>query len=177
LRVIAGRAKGMALTAPKGQEATRPTADRVKEALFGALQFEIRGRRVLDLFAGSGALGIEALSRGAAKAIFVEKDREAILALQINLKAARCAADAEVWEMDYLDALEKLDTPFDYIFIDPPYASGFYRPAIETIGRRGLLLRGGKILAEHDGSARFGDITEIRRKKYGKTVLSTLAWE
>ena len=122
MRVIAGAYKGRRLQAPRGSE-TRPTSDRVREALFSILG-DVSGLRVLDLYAGSGALGIEALSRGAAEAVFVESDRRAADAIRSNLRAVG-DPDAIVWVGDALAYLKRAptETPFDLVFADPPYSS------------------------------------------------------
>ena len=117
MRVVAGAFKGRRLHAPKGT-GTRPTADRVREALFSILG-DVSGARVLDLYAGSGALGIEALSRGAASALFVERDRRALAALRRNLDAL--GADAEVRSQDALRFIAQPEGVFDLVFCDPPY--------------------------------------------------------
>jgi 16S rRNA (guanine966-N2)-methyltransferase len=117
VRVVAGAFKGRRLHAPRGHR-TRPTADRVREALFSILG-PVEGLRVLDLYAGSGALGIEALSRGAGSALFVERDRGALAALRRNLDAV--GADAEVRSQDVLGFLARADGVFDLVFCDPPY--------------------------------------------------------
>jgi 16S rRNA (guanine966-N2)-methyltransferase len=117
VRVVAGEFKGRRLHAPRGAR-TRPTADRVREALFSMLG-DVSGARVLDLYAGSGALGIEALSRGAASAVFVERERQALAALQRNLDAV--GAEAEVRRQDALRYLADPEGPFDLVFCDPPY--------------------------------------------------------
>lgn len=177
MRVIAGSARGIPLKAPVGMD-TRPTVDKVKEAVFGSLQFSLPGSRVLDLFAGSGALGIEALSRGAAAAVLVEKQAAAMAVIRQNLRAARCEAGATLLQMDYLAALSRLREPFSFIFLDPPYAAGFYYPAIRAIRERELLAPGGRIVAEHDGSLEIPEgFSEARRKKYGKTYISYLTEE
>lgn len=123
MRVIAGVAKGRRLTAPAG-EATRPTADRVKEALFSSLMPRLAGARVLDLFAGSGALGIEALSRGADHVTFVERSGRALTALHHNLEVTALVGGATVVARDVRVALEQgeLRGPFDVVVLDPPYA-------------------------------------------------------
>ena len=139
MRVIAGSAKGKSLQAPAGRETTRPASDKVKEAIFGSIQFELEGSRVLDLFAGSGALGIEALSRGAAQAVLVDASREAVQAMRANLAYTGLLERAEVMPMDYARALARLYTPFDFIFLDPPYRSDLYAAAIAGIHARGLL--------------------------------------
>jgi 16S rRNA (guanine966-N2)-methyltransferase len=119
LRVVAGAFKGRRLAAPRGVR-TRPTADRVREALFSMLG-DVGGARVLDLYAGSGALGIEALSRGAASAVFVERDPQAVAAIERNLAAV--GVEAVVVRQDALRWLAGADGPFDLVFCDPPYDS------------------------------------------------------
>jgi 16S rRNA (guanine966-N2)-methyltransferase len=117
VRVVAGEFKGRRLHAPRGA-GTRPTADRVREALFSMLG-DVSGARVLDLYAGSGALGIEALSRGAESALFVERDRPALAALRRNLEAV--GVDAEVRSQDALRFISRPEGVFDLVFCDPPY--------------------------------------------------------
>jgi 16S rRNA (guanine966-N2)-methyltransferase len=119
LRVVAGQFKGRRLQAPRGTR-TRPTADRVREALFSMLG-DVTGARVLDLYAGSGALGIEALSRGAASAVFVERDPQAVAAIERNLAAV--GVEAVVVRQDTLRYLAGADGPFELVFCDPPYDS------------------------------------------------------
>ena len=106
MRVITGKAKGIVLKAPQGNE-TRPTADRVKEAVFSMLQFDIEGRKVLDLFAGTGQMGIEALSRGSAEAVFVDKSKDAIKLINENLQKVRLSEKASVFQADYLDFIKR----------------------------------------------------------------------
>ena len=119
MRVVAGEFKGRRLAAPRGA-GTRPTADRVREALFSMLG-DVTGDRVLDLYAGSGALGIEALSRGAASAVFVERDPQAVAAIERNLAAV--GVEAVVVRQDVLRYLARADGPFELVFCDPPYDS------------------------------------------------------
>lgn len=119
VRVIAGTAKGRKLTAPKGLD-TRPMTSRAREALFSTIAAEVPGARVLDLFAGSGSLGIEALSRGAASATFVEKARPALQSLRSNLEAT--GFDGEIIAGDAVSAAQHLRGPFDLVFVDPPFA-------------------------------------------------------
>jgi 16S rRNA (guanine966-N2)-methyltransferase len=120
MRVVAGRYKGRTLHAPKGR-ATRPTSDKVREALFSVLG-DVGGLRVLDLFAGSGALGIEALSRGAASATFVDDDQTAIAVLSRNLEAIG-VTETEVHRRDALAFLKTAGARYDLVFVDPPYSS------------------------------------------------------
>ena len=105
MRIITGKAKGIVLKAPQG-ETTRPTADRVKEAVFSMLQFDIEDRSVLDLFAGSGQMGLEALSRGAAEAVFIDKSKDAIKAIKENLEKTKLLDKAKVYQNDYLDYIK-----------------------------------------------------------------------
>lgn len=121
MRVIAGTAGGRRLVAPKGRD-VRPTSDRVKEALFSSLAPRLPGARVLDLYAGSGALAIEALSRGAAAAVLVERNRAALAAIEHNLAATGFTAAARVTTGDLPQALGQLIGLFDVVFLDPPYA-------------------------------------------------------
>lgn len=120
MRVIAGTARGRRLTAPRGSR-TRPTSDRVREAVFSSLQPRIADATVLDLFAGSGAMGIEALSRGAASAVLVEDNRAALAAIDANLDAAGVAPRATVVAASLPGAMARLVGPFDVVFLDPPY--------------------------------------------------------
>lgn len=122
MRVIAGTRRSMPLKAPVGMD-TRPTQDRTKETLFNVLQTKIPGSVFLDLFAGSGAIGIEALSRGAKKAVFVEKSAKAVACIKENLNFTRFLSESEILETDVLCALERLKNheEFDVIFMDPPY--------------------------------------------------------
>jgi 16S rRNA (guanine966-N2)-methyltransferase len=146
LRVVAGRFGGRRLKAPPGRD-TRPTADRVREALFSILG-PLGGLRVLDLFAGSGALGIEALSRGAARATFVDRDPRALAALRANLDAL--GAEGEVHRGDALSFLASGPGPFDLVFVDPPYSSA-QRLARELSERLpGVLSEEALIVSESD---------------------------
>ncbi len=171
MRVITGSARGRRLKTPEN-DAIRPTTDTVKEALFNILQFDIEGRRVLDLFAGTGQLGIECLSRGAASVVFVDRDREAIRIVKENLKA--CGLSAPVLQEDALRFLERGQT-FDLVFVDPPYDSQLYRPVLETINSVDILSDGGIIICE---TRRENDLPEMiapyhkgREYCYGKVKL------
>ena len=148
MRVITGTARGRRLKELEGME-TRPTTDRVKEGLFSALQFDIEGRRVLDLFAGTGQLGIECLSRGAASAVFVDRRADAVKLIRENLKITELADKARVVSGDSMEYLKSLREPFDIIFLDPPYAAGLLEPAIAHIAKFDILAPHGIIVAEH----------------------------
>lgn len=127
MRVIAGKARRIMLDTPKGL-ATRPTTDRIKETLFNMIAYELPDSRFLDLFSGSGAIGLEALSRGCRQAVFVEQDREALSCIASNLKRTRLEDGARVLAMEVTGALQYLKAdgePFDIIFMDPPYRQDF----------------------------------------------------
>ena len=147
MRVITGTARGRRLLELAGSE-TRPTADRVKEGIFNIIQFDIEGRRVLDLFAGTGQLGIEALSRGAAGAVFVEQRREAARLVGDNLRLTRLEDRARVVNGDALAYLASAGERFDIIFLDPPYAAGLWESAISAISRFDILANHGIIVCE-----------------------------
>lgn len=144
MRVITGSARGRRLKTPENYD-IRPTTDKVKESLFSILQFDIEGRRVLDLFAGTGQLGIECLSRGAAEATFVDQDRNALRIVKENLKS--CGLAAQIVQSDALRFLERGGV-YDLIFIDPPYDSALYEPVLEYINAVDKLSDGGIIVCE-----------------------------
>lgn len=175
MRVIAGKAKGMQLHTPDGM-LTRPTTDRVKEALFSILQFDLPGARVLDLFGGTGQLGIEALSRGAASAVFVDSRREACQLIRTNLEKTHLASDARVVQSDYLEYLNRCREKFNLILLDPPYAEVFLENSIKRITEIDILQQGGIIAAERplrkELPWEFHGFTRSRDYKYGKILLT-----
>ena len=128
---------------------TRPTTDRVKEGMFSVLQFDIEGRRVLDLFAGTGQLGIECLSRGAASAVFVDRRADAVKLIRENLKITELSDRARVVSGDSMEYLKTLREKFDLILLDPPYAEGLLETAIAHIAKFDILAPHGIIVAEH----------------------------
>ena len=171
MRVITGTARGRKLKTPEGMD-IRPTTDNVKESIFNIIQFDIEGRRVLDLFAGTGQLGIECLSRGAREVVFVDQSRDAVKIIKENLKA--CGFSAPVLQQDSLAFLHSCGS-FDLIFADPPYDSGLYENVLETINSVDILSDGGIIVCE---SRRETSMPEMRapyhkRKEYnyGKVKL------
>ncbi len=177
MRVISGSARGLNLISPEGQS-TRPTLDRVKEALFSMLQPYVIDAAVLDLFAGSGALGIEALSRGAEKAVFVDSSREASEAVRRNLEKSRLSDRAELVTGDYTSYLNRCKESFSLILLDPPYGGGYYETALGLIAEKGLLSKDGIIAAEWDEAVHtpvFPPCYEsIRDRKYGRVHISLL---
>ena len=148
MRVITGSARGRRLGELEGME-TRPTTDRVKEGLFNIIQFDIEGRKVLDLFAGTGQLGIECLSRGAASAVFVDRRADAVKLIRENLKVTDLTDKARVVVGDSVEYLKGVREKFDLILLDPPYAAGLLEPVITHIARFDILSPHGIIIAEH----------------------------
>ena len=147
MRVITGSARGCRLDTLTGDD-TRPTAEKVKEGLFSAIQFDIEGRRVLDLYAGSGQLGIEALSRGAQSCIFVDRNPAAVQIIRQNLQRARLAQLAQGVGTDALSYLTRPKERFDLVFLDPPYSLGLLLPTLEKVAP--LVSDGGLIVCESD---------------------------
>ena len=175
MRVITGKARGVQLKTPDGMT-TRPTSDRVKEAMFSIIQFEIPGARVLDLFGGTGQLGIEALSRGAKSAVFVDAGEPACRLIRENLKRTRLENDGKVIRADYLDYLKRCRETFDIIFLDPPYAEVFLENALKCIAEIDILQSGGIIVTERPAGKElpwdFEGFTRSKDYKYGNTVLT-----
>ncbi len=145
MRIIAGKHRGKKL-AEFGGLSVRPTPDRVKESLFQILSERLEGARVLDLFAGSGALGIEALSRGAREAVFNDNSPESRAILQKNLRAT--GEKGRVYALDFRAALKSVEEKFDLIFADPPYKEEYFAEILSLIGERGLLAAGGLVVYE-----------------------------
>ena len=175
MRVISGKARGINLKTPDGL-LTRPTIDRVKEALFSIINFDIPTSNVLDLFGGTGQLGIEALSRGAKSAVFVDQREDACKLIKENLKRTKLEQDAKVVRMDYLDYLKRCKEKFDIIFLDPPYAEVFLENALKCITEIDILQSGGIIVAERplgkDLPWDFEGFTRSKDYKYGKVLLT-----
>ncbi len=173
MRVITGSARGCRLETLAGQ-ATRPTAERVKEGLFSAIQFDIPGRRVLDLFAGSGQLGIEALSRGAASCVFVDQSREAVEIIRRNLNAAKLAEKAQVMTTDAGGFLARTADTFDVIFLDPPYGAGLLNNVLEPAAA--TLADGGILVCETDDTEELppeiGKVKVYRTYRYGRVYIT-----
>lgn len=149
MRVIAGTAKRLQLKTVEGME-TRPTTDRIKETLFNMISEYLADSNFLDLFSGSGAIGIEALSRGAACAVFVEQGKKAMECIRENLKFTKLNDKAELYEMDVLNALSRLEgrKQFDYIFMDPPYNQLHEKRVLEYLSNSTLLSADGIIIVE-----------------------------
>ena len=181
-RIIAGSARGISLLVPEGLD-TRPTADSRKEAIFSSIQFDIPGSRFLDLFAGSGAAGLEALSRGAQKAVFVEAGHKAAVCIQKNMEKTRLAQNARLLEETAEQAIGRLAAEgetFDLIFLDPPYHKGYEEQSISAIAEKGLLAEGGKIVVESAADTEFcvpASFRVIKTKIYRMTKFTLLTRE
>ena len=175
MRVITGSARGVRLQAPKGMD-TRPTLDQVKGGIFSAIQFEVEGRRVLDLFAGSGKMGIESLSRGAKSAVFVDMRQDACAVVRSNLEKTRLTTNAQVLRSDYLSYLSHCRETFDLIFLDPPYAEIFLENALKSISEIDILSECGILICERSAEktlpALIGCLHVSREYRYGRVAVS-----
>ena len=175
MRVITGKARGVQLKTPDGMQ-TRPTSDRVKEALFSIINFDIPGARVLDLFGGTGQLGIEALSRDAKKAVFVDENEAACRLIRENLKRTKLEEQGRVVRSDYAAFLKSCKEKFDIIFLDPPYAEVFLENSLKIITEIDILHSGGIIVAEcplgKELPWEFDGFTRSKDYKYGKTLIT-----
>ena len=173
MRVITGSLKGKRLSTPDGLD-VRPTPDRVKEGIFSALHFDLEGRRVLDLFAGSGQLGIEALSRGAANCTFVDSSTTSVKAVKKNIEACKLESVARVVQSDYFSFCAKSQETFDYVFLDPPYAAGLLTPAVKAV--LPLMSEYGAIICEHPPEVvlepEIGGFYIHKSYRYGKILVS-----
>ncbi|MBQ8942353.1 MAG: 16S rRNA (guanine(966)-N(2))-methyltransferase RsmD [Firmicutes bacterium] len=182
MRVISGSARGLKLKAPEGMN-TRPTTDRIKESLFNIIAAELYDICFADLFAGSGAIGIEALSRGAKKAYFSDSNRKSAEIIKDNLSRARLADKAEVFCCDYSQALSRIkanDDKIDIAFLDPPYNKGLAVRALEEIVRLELLSDDGFIIVEQAAEEPAIDVAGLkttRVKDYKTTKMTYLCKE
>jgi len=177
MRIIAGQARGVQLDAPKSIH-VRPTQDRIREALFSILMPRLEDARFLDLFAGTGANGIEALSRGAASAMFVDSDERSLQFIKRNLAKTSLKMKGHVRRLQLPEQLPKLaaDAPFDIIFADPPYKFTQYEKLLQRISDDAMLAAQGLVVIEHSRATRLPESTEcwtqFRQNTYGDTALS-----
>lgn len=181
MRIITGKARGIALKTLEG-EATRPTAEKVKEAVFSAIQFDIEGRSFLDLFAGSGQMGLEALSRGASHATFIDASQEALAIVKENARKTGFFSLSHFLASDYRSYIRKAAgrDAFDIVFIDPPYAQRLAADAIERLLEAGLLKPHATVIAEseediladHEKLQEY--FTVLKSKKYGRSYITIL---
>lgn len=182
LRIIAGTARGRVFEAPDGWD-TRPTLDRVKEAVFGMLQFEIPGSRILDLFSGSGNLGLEAASRGAALAVLNDSDARCVRLIGENARRLGLDSICRVMHNEYMDALSVLydeGLRFDIVFLDAPYQTEFAHLAAERLFQTAMIRAGGYVVVEHAAELPVPAVTGshvLKTRKYGKCAVTVLQRE
>lgn len=175
MRIIAGEWKGRKLITPK-DENVRPTTDKVKEAIFSMLMPWLPNSVVLDLFAGTGSLGLEAVSRGAKRAYFVDKDRRSIALIRDNVK--RCGAEdrSVILCSDHASALSRIHDTVDIVFLDPPYKAGLMTDCLYLLGSSGIVPEGGLVAAEHGADehlpVEIAGFRKIRDRRYGKVGVS-----
>ena len=178
MRIITGSRRGKKLKTLEGM-AVRPTSDHIKESLFNILQFDIEGRVFLDLFAGSGQIGLEALSRGADHAVFVDSARASCAVVQDNIKTAEFTAQARVVNADFASFLARNTEMFDIAFLDPPYRTGLLEKALCAVVEH--MNRGGIVICEHptDESLpeKAGEFIRVKQYRYGKILLSAYRHE
>ncbi|MGN0501187.1 MAG: 16S rRNA (guanine(966)-N(2))-methyltransferase RsmD [Ruminococcus sp.] len=174
MRVITGTAKGRRLETLEGED-VRPTTERIKEAVFSIIQFDIMGRSFLDLFAGSGQMGIEAISRGADSAYFVDSSKKSLDVVKKNVSAAKFEQQARLFAMDYRSFLSMNTAQFDIAFLDPPYNKGIIQDALPLVAEN--MRDTGIIIAENplneQLSANYGNFVLDREYRYGKIKIST----
>ena len=174
MRVITGTARGRRLKTTPGLD-TRPTTDKVKESIFNIIQFDIEGRRVLDLFAGCGQMGIEALSRGAEHCAFVELRRDASAVVRENLTACRLEEQSSVKQMDALAFLQSCREKFDLVFLDPPYEGNLLDQALNLITLIDIISEHGIIVCEISSERKRPELNEhysiAKEYRYGKTTI------
>ncbi|MBI2360616.1 MAG: 16S rRNA (guanine(966)-N(2))-methyltransferase RsmD [Deltaproteobacteria bacterium] len=178
MRVISGHAKGRRIKVPKGR-ALRPTADRVKEALFNILPKSLSGYKVLDLFAGTGNLSAEALSRGASEALLIDFARQARKTARENLQSLDLLNQARIWQAPVTRAVRLLSRrgeTFDLVFLDPPYDKGLVESTLRAIANAGIVKESGTVVTEHSMrekvEAEYGPLKLRDQRRYGATVLS-----
>lgn len=182
MRIITGSAKGIRLKTLEGDN-TRPTAERVKEAVFSMLQMDIEGRRVLDLFSGSGQMALEALSRGAESAVMIDQNRDAIRIIEDNALKTKLYPQCKIFRGDYMDYIRRNHGErFDIVFLDPPYAANLYRPALQAMLQYQLLKPTSLIVCESGESEIFGDdaalaarFETVKSSRYSKTYITILS--
>jgi len=179
MRIIAGEARGRRITVPPGDD-IRPTSDRVREALFSMLSPRLQGARFLDLFAGSGANGLEAMSRGASRAVLVDNDRKSLAVIRQNVASTRLTGDIRCLQVVLPGGLTQVGGPFDIIFADPPYAFEHYDALLRALSDPSILAEEGVIYLEHARTTALpeavGGLERTRERRYGLTVLSAYAW-
>lgn len=173
MRVITGSARNKRLRTLPGND-VRPTSEKVKEAVFSAIQFELENSKVLDLFAGSGQMGIEALSRGADYAVFCDSSKASVDIVNDNLKTCELSDKAKVIQSDYASFLAYEKEKFDICFLDPPYYEGLYENAMNMLSS--VIKNGGKVLCEHPDSVKlsdsYGHLKRVKDYRFSKIIVS-----
>ena len=179
MRVIAGKYKGRQLFSPKDQS-VRPTTDRIKENVFNLLQGRVAGASFLDLFGGSGAMTVEALSRGAVKAVTVDASRESVDLIKRNFRKMGIGSEAQIVEVEYGVALKRLaGQKFDIIYLDPPYKAGVEKDVLDKIAEGNFLTDGGVVVLEHATEIPFvydGALKVFDSRKYGSVTIELLSY-
>ena len=175
MRIIAGELKGRRLASPSDNR-VRPTTDKVKEAVFSMISGYLQDSIVLDLFSGTGNLGLEAISRGAARVYFADRDRTSVALTKDNIRHCRVEDRAEVLHADYISVLNRFRDEADVIFLDPPYEAGYLENCLRLIGEKGILAEDGIVVAEHSYSEILPEtvagLVLIKTKRYGKISIS-----
>lgn len=176
MRIIGGKFRSRVLAEFPGED-VRPTSDRAKESLFNILALKLQGARVLDLFAGSGSLGLESLSRGAKEVIFNDFSKDSLAIVRKNLTALKIPVngeEAKITQSDYLSCLSVMRGKFDVIFLDPPYRFDYGKSALEMIAKRGLLSENGVAVYERDRAfeGEIDGLEQYDERKYGKTYIT-----
>lgn len=179
MRIITGKAKGVRLKTLEG-ETTRPTSERVKEAVFSMIQFDLEERSVLDLFAGSGQMALEALSRGAAEATLVDRSAEAVAIIKENAAKTKLSDKCTVYRSDYLDFIRRFSgKQYDIVILDPPYALKMYAPALRALLKADMLKPTTLIICESgegqvfDGDNELAELFNIEKQtRYSKTFIT-----
>ncbi len=176
MRIITGTARGMNLETLEGEEITRPTSDRVKEGLFSAIQFEISGKRVLDLFSGSGQLALEALSRGADSAVLIDESEKAVEIIKTNAKKTNLMKKCRIARQDYSEYLKSANgrDKFGIVFLDPPYSKDIPGEILKKLCRTDIVEEGGLVVCETDKDNMDSDLYDlkfIKKYKYGKSFI------
>jgi len=177
MRIISGKARGTKLYTLEGEN-TRPTLDRVKESIFNIIQSEIEGAKILDLFAGSGAIGLEFLSRGAERAVLCDKSKEAVNIIKKNIEKTHMENHTQVFNEDFENCLEKLENEqFDIIYLDPPYATQYIKKSLQKIIELSIAKEESQIIIETDDEQRIlqeienMDVRIVDKRKYGRATI------
>ncbi len=174
MRIISGCRRGHKLHEFAGSD-VRPTTDRVKEAIFNLIQFDVPGAVVLDMFAGSGALSFESVSRGAKRAVLIDSDRNSVAIIKKNIDELKFWDMCEVKEKSCFDFAKTCEDQFDIIFLDPPYNKGYIEPVLDAICENDLLTDDGIIVLESDNTdfkSQYDGLKILKQKKYGRTYIT-----